>query len=303
MNNSLKCIIYTQTKNLQNREKKEKRKKKLLLSGSIVQCSPESTQAEPSPAVQSGLKLGLNSTQRQQKWIDSVAIKGTEALCWKWSLVSAALPLRGTITHTHNGSPLSRSAQSAFIGDEFIMLCEQTVRDEPLFAYLFIYFFKCSHSSTPSPELPAPGPNLSIRAHPLVLNHNKHQGLMRDWSQKGELKKKNGLVQVVWCHVFLAVWHRAALLLHTISRLASARPGKHTFPQLHERGKDFIRKKFLSYFSSSFSFSHSCISTFSYSLPILDRQEEKKNNGLSIQRAFSPFLSWPVNLFISCSAL
>lgn len=108
--------------------------------------------------------------------------------------------------------------------------------------------------------------------------------------------------------MFPAVWHQAAVPLLTISRLASARPGKHLlrFPGLLESGKDFIgeKKNFSCPTSSSSSpSSHSCTSTFSYSVPILDGQEEEKNNRLSIQRAFSPFLSWPVNPFISCSAL
>lgn len=45
--------------------------------------------------------------------------------------------------------------------------------------------------------------------------------------------------------MFPAVWHQAAVPLLTVSRLASARPGKHLlrFPGLLESGKDFIGEK------------------------------------------------------------
>lgn len=146
-------------------------------------------------------------------------------------------------------SPLNRFGLSAFIGDELIMLCEQTARDEPPFAS-----FECSHSSTPSPEFPPPGPNLSaasICAHPLLLNDiNKREGLIRDWNNK--FKTILGLDVTPLCDVMSLCLGQSGTVqhffFHTISRLPSARPGKHIlrFPGLHESGKDWIRKKMFS---------------------------------------------------------
>lgn len=61
--------------------------------------------------------------------------------------------------------------------------------------------------------------------------------------------------------------------------------------ELEKKEKRIHKKKF--------SFSPWLHLHLSHSLPISDR----KNTGRSIQKAFSPFLSWPVNPFINCSGL
>lgn len=65
---------------------------------------------------------------------------------------------------------------------------------------------------------------------------------------------------------------------------------------------------FLNFFKTYKKFPHSVISIAS-SLPFPIQSLQKAYlfkalaKSISIQRAFSPFLSWPVNLFINCSAL
>lgn len=49
-------------------------------------------------------------------------------------------------------------------------------------------------------------------------------------------------------------------------------------------------------------FSHFCSIVISPPFPLSSPLSQKKHR-LSIQKAFSPFLSWPVNLFINCSGL
>lgn len=56
--------------------------------------------------------------------------------------------------------------------------------------------------------------------------------------------------------------------------------------------RHFVRKSFLPLISI----------VASPPFPFSSRLQRKKHR-LSIQKAFSPFLSWPVNLFINCSGL